>query len=137
MKLYVFGNGNLSFQNFLPYYHQPITELIRQNTAISFIVCDFKGVDTLVMELLKCETAQVTVLHIGEKPRYIPDKYKTQVSNWTITGGFETDTDRDQAAIAACTHFLAYDFNSNNQRKSGTQSNIETCITLGKIRIVS
>lgn len=136
MKVYVFGNGNLSFADFMQLYQKPITKLIQQDATVSFIVCDFKGVDTLVMELLKCETAKVTVLHIGTKPRYMPDKYRTQVNNWEITGGFETDTDRDHAAIAACTHFLAFDFNSNNQRKSGTQSNIELCVELGKERVV-
>ena len=87
-------------------------------------MCDYKGVDTLVMELLKSEASKVTVYHIGERPRYLPDKYKTKVSGWKLIGGFETDEARDMAAIESCSHYLAVDFNSDEQRKSGTLKNI-------------
>jgi hypothetical protein len=44
---------------------------------------------------------------------------------------------RDEAAIEACTHFLAHDINSDENRKSGTQRNIERCLELGKERVNS
>ncbi|MBF7089959.1 hypothetical protein IUY40_00145 [Flavobacterium sp. ALJ2] len=132
--IYVFGNGNLSFESFKVYYERPIMQLLLKNK--NFIVCDFKGVDTLTMELLKCITANVTVLHIGEKPRYIPDKYKTEVSKWHIIGGFQSDKERDNVAINMCTHFLACDLNTNKKRKSGTQANIEDCLNKHKISIL-
>jgi len=131
--IYVFGNGNLSFKNFIDYYEKPITQLLNKN--VNFVICDFKGVDTLTMELLKCATPNVSILHIGEKPRYLCDKYKTKVGQWDIIGGFQSDHERDVAAINMCTHFIAYDFNSNENRKSGTQMNIESCLNQHKIRL--
>ena len=76
-----------------------------------------------------------TALHIGEAPRYLPDRYKTRVQQWTLQGGFADDAERDQAAISQCTHFLAYDFNTNDKRTSGTRKNIDRCLALGKIRL--
>lgn len=134
MKIYIFGNGNIKYSDFENLYLKPIKRLIA-NSNPEFIVCDFKGVDTLIMEYLKCESQNVNVLHIGEKPRYIPDKYRTKVSNWKIIGGFEDDNSRDKYAIDNCTHFIATDFNSNEKRKSGTQKNIEFCQSINKIKI--
>jgi hypothetical protein len=136
VKVFVFGNGNLSFKDFLEYYEKPITEILKTNSP-SFVLCDYKGVDTLTMELLKCETTNVSILHIGTTPRYSPDKYKTKVSQWNFIGGFQSDKERDTAAINMCTHFLAYDFNSNEKRKSGTLTNIENCLIENKIDIKS
>ncbi len=133
MRLYVFGNGNLSFEDFLVYYREPLLALDEQTTE--FLVCDFRGVDTLVMELLKQRTRRVQVFHMGERPRYLPDRYRTKVSGWELRGGFADDTARDDAALAACTHFLAIDRNSDARRKSGTQRNIERALALGKVRV--
>ncbi|MNE69937.1 hypothetical protein D3C80_1656950 [compost metagenome] len=80
-----------------------------------------------MMEFLKCQTPNVTIYHIGEKPRYAPDKFKTQVGNWNFIGGFSSDKERDLQAMDDCTHFLAYDFNSDSKRKSGTATNIGLC----------
>ncbi len=102
-----------------------------------FTVCEFRGVDTLTLELLKSLTPNVTVLHIGDKPRYMADKFKTQVSHWNIKGGFVNDIERDIYAINSCTHFLALDFNSDAKRKSGTLKNIELCLSQNKIEIKS
>jgi hypothetical protein len=134
MNIYIFGNGNLSFDHFIEYYEKPLRSYLSRKD-VSFLVCDFKGVDTLVMELLKCTSSQVTLYHIGERPRYLPDKYRTKVSQWQLKGGFESDEARDLAAIDHCTHYLAVDFNSNAQRKSGTQANIELCQERKKSRI--
>lgn len=101
MRLYVFGNGNLGFDAFLAHYRAPILALDPSTTE--FLVCDFRGVDTLVMELLEDRAAQVRVFHIGTAPRYLPSRYRTRVSSWTLVGGFEDDDVRDAAAIAACT----------------------------------
>ncbi|MEZ4430699.1 MAG: hypothetical protein R3A51_23730, partial [Nannocystaceae bacterium] len=75
------------------------------------------------------------VFHVGERPRYLPDRYRTKVSGWTLVGAFASDEARDAAAIEACTHFLAHDVTSTPARVSGTQRNIERCLALGKQRI--
>jgi hypothetical protein len=77
MNIFVFGNGNIRFFDFLKYYERPLRKYINDKNC-SFSVCDFRGVDTLIMELLKCANSRVTVYHIGKIPRYLPDKYKTQ-----------------------------------------------------------
>jgi hypothetical protein len=136
MNIYVFGNGNLSFSDFKIYYEEIISRFM-DNENVIFFLCDFRGVDVLTMELLKCNSKNVCIYHIGEKPRYFPDKYKTKVSNWSILGGFENDEQRDKEIIMKCTHFVAFDFNSDNKRKSGTQKNIELCESLGKIRLTN
>lgn len=134
MDIYIFGNGNSSFSDFIKHYETPLRQYI-SNEEVAFSVCDFRGVDTLAMELLKCATGKVSIYHIGERPRYIPDTYKTKVSQWKCIGGFEDDKARDMAAIANCTHYIAVDFNSTESRKSGTQENIALCESLRKIRI--
>lgn len=136
MNIYIFGNGNISFHDFKLHYEQLINRFLEEDTVM-FSVCDFKGVDTLTMELLKCNTTNVAVYHIGDQPRYFPDKFKTKVSSWHIVGGFENDEQRDLAVIKNCTHFIAVDFNSDTIRKSGTQKNIERCEQLGKIRLTN
>ena len=134
MKIYIFGNGNISFSDFKRLYEKPLLHYCSLDN-VEFLLCDFRGVDTLTMEVLKTETSNVTVFHLGEKPRYLPDKFKTKVNDWRIVGGFVSDEQRDGECINACTHFLAVDFNSDNKRKSGTQKNIERCKELGKIKI--
>lgn len=136
MKIFVFGNGNLTFENFGRLYIEPLNIIIEKENP-TFLLCDFRGVDTLMMEFLKCKTSKVIIHHIGEHPRYYPDKYKTKVADWQFIGGFISDNERDKAAINSCTHFLAYDFNSDEKRKSGTFKNIENCITQNKIDIKS
>lgn len=134
MNTFIFGNGNLSFTDFVEHYSKRI-KMIGFGTDIHFTICDFRGVDTLTMEFLKCEAANVSIFHIGEMPRYLPDKFRTRVSEWNLIGQFKSDKERDLAAIENCTHFLAFDFNSDESRKSGTQKNIEKCLKLNKIRL--
>lgn len=134
MNIYLFGNGNLSFTDFLQLYGEPIKQ-IGFGAEIHFTVGDFRGADTLAMEFLKCETPNVSVYHVGKNPRYLPDGFKTMVDKWNLVGGFSSDADRDNAAIENCTHFLAFDFNSDESRKSGTQKNIIKCLELKKIRL--
>lgn len=134
MKVYIFGNGNISFEDFEKHYVRTINNLLIDKT-VEFIICEFRGLDTLVMEYLKTKSANVTIIHIGERPRYMPDKYKTKVSQWKVIGNFEDDTSRDDFAINNCTHFIAVDSNSNEKRKSGTQRNIEHCLALGKVQV--
>jgi len=133
MKLYLFGNGNLRFEEFLAHYVHCLERSMPADT--SFVVCDFRGADTLVMEYLKHRTGRVQVFHMGDRPRYLPDKYRTKVSQWELVGGFDSDEARDHAAIDAATHFLAYDTNSSAKRTSGTGHNIARCLELGKIRL--
>jgi len=135
MKIFIFGNGNINFDDFEIFYKKPLEPFLN-NKNTEFILCDFRGTDTLVMELLKNHTSKVIVYHIGKKPRYYPDKYKTKVSQWTIKNGFISDEERDLTAINDCTHFLAKDFNSNKKRVSDTQKNIQECIKQDKINIL-
>ena len=134
-QVFVSENGNTSFSDFLKYY-QPHLETLVNEEDTYFILADFRGIDVLSMEFLKTRTSNVKIYHIGEKPRYFPDKFKTLVKNWTLLAGFTSDNERDNAAIKDCTHFLAIDFNSDEFRKSGTQKNIDNCILLGKISIL-
>lgn len=136
MNIYLFGNGNISFEDFRIHYEEVISRCLSDET-VHFSLCDFRGTDTLVMELLKCTSANVSVYHMGEKPRYLPDKFKTKVGSWKIIGGFENDAQRDMEVISQCTHFIAIDFNSDEKRISGTQKNIDLCEKLGKIRLTN
>ena len=135
-NIYIFGNGNISFDDFKFHYEEVINRNLHDE-HVTFLLCDFRGTDTLTMELLKCASANVSVYHIGEKPRYLPDKFKTHVGSWKIIGGFENDAQRDLELINECTHFIAVDFNSDEKRISGTQKNMELCEKLGKIRLIS
>lgn len=134
MNIYIFGNGNISFNDFKKYYESVMIKYIDLKN-VNFLLCDFKGVDVLAMEVLKCSSANVSIHHIGENPRYLADKFRTKVSSWKIIGNFESDAQRDEEVIKKCTHFIAIDFNSDDNRKSGTQKNIEFCEKLGKIRL--
>lgn len=134
MTIYLFGNGNISFEDFRTYYESPILKAL-ETTDVAFALCDFRGTDALAMELLKSLSANVSIYHVGERPRYFPDKYKTKAGEWRVIGGFTSDEERDHAAIDACTHYLTVDFNSDAKRKSGTLRNIGRCEALGKIRL--
>ena len=131
MQLYVFGNGNLSFEAFVEHYARPLSRV--DTASARFLVGDFRGVDTLVMEYLKVRSPRVTVFHRGDRPRYLPDPFRTRVGEWEILGGFRSDGARDRAAIDRCSHFLAVDFNTDATRTSGTQRNIDRCLALQKI----
>ena len=134
MTIYIFGNGNLSFQDFLSYYQEPLKPYLNDND-VSFVVGDFRGVDTLAMELLKTNSVNVSVYHLFEAPRYLPDKYKTKVGAWKLQGGFGSDEERDSAMISCCTHFLGVDVNSSPKRESGTSKNLQKCLDAGKASI--
>jgi hypothetical protein len=135
MKIFVSGNGNTSFEDFLQYYAAPISQILEKEADAQFLVGEFRGTDILTLEFLKTKTALVQVFHVGSAPRYFPDKFKTYAQNWQLVGGFTSDASRDAAAIEACTHFIATDFNSDEKRTSGTLKNIQKCLKLGKIRL--
>lgn len=132
-KIYVFGNGNLSLEKFNQFYIERLKDF--DLSECKFIIGDFCGVDTLMMEYLKEKSENVMLLHIGQKPRYFANTFKTKAGKWEIKGDFISDLERDNYAISNCTHFLAIDFNSDEKRKSGTLKNIEKCLCLNKIRI--
>lgn len=132
-KIYVSGNGNVSWENFHQFYLEPIKKL--NLSECEFIIGDFSGTDTLMMEFLKDKSENVTILHVGKRPRYFVNSFKTKVGKWKVIGDFTSDLERDLFGIEYCTHFLAADFNTNEKRKSGTLKNIEKCLSLGKIKI--
>lgn len=133
--IYISGNGNTSFEDFQHYYLPHLQEL-SGDPEHHFIVGEFRGIDVLTLEFLKTKTANVSVYHCGEKPRYMPDPFRTHVREWKTVGGFKSDGERDRAAIERCTHVLAIDFNSDDNRKSGTQKNIERCLQMGKVLLL-
>lgn len=135
-RIFIFGNGNLSFEDFLNYYH-PVLEQVIQQPDTSFLIGDFRGVDTLVTEWLKCRTAHVSVYHLGHRPRYRADEFKTFTSEWSFNGHYDSNLSRDLAMVDACTHFLGFDFNSDAKRTSGTYKNIQACSRQKKIRLSS
>jgi hypothetical protein len=134
--IYVFGNGALSFDDFRALY-VPAIETALERTETSWVVCDFRGVDTLTMEYLKTQTASVTVLHVGAAPRYLPDRRYTQVEKWTIRGGFADDDARDQAALASASHFLAVDRFSRPVRATATARLIDNARAAGCAPLVA
>lgn len=136
MITYVFGNGNTSWEDFIRYY-VPHLDRLAADPGNAFMVCDFRGVDTLTLEYLKTRTGNVSLYHVGDRPRYLPDAFRTRAGEWKLVGGFPSDGVRDGAAIEACTHFLAIDFNSDDQRKSGTLKNIEKALKIGKVAILA
>ncbi len=126
------GNGNLPFDVFCSHYVPALERALAADAG--FIVCDFRGADALTLEWLKTRTGDVEVLHVGERPRYLPDRYRTKVSNWTIRGGFASDDERDEAALEGATHVLAHDFNSKPDRMSGTGKLLARAAELGRLR---
>ena len=133
MILYIFGNGNLSYQDFHTFYVGQLQRV--QDLNPSYILGDFRGADTMAMEYLKTASRNVRIFHMGARPRYYPDAYCTLVGKWKKVGWFKSDESRDDAAIESCTHYLAVDFNSDENRKNGTRRNIELCNSFGKIRL--
>lgn len=132
-KIYVSGNGNVTWENFHQFYIEPLKKL--NLSEYEFIIGDFSGTDTLMMEFLKNKSENVTIIHVGTRPRYFANSFKTMTGRWKIIGGFSSDYERDQFGIEHCTHFLAADFNTDEKRKSGTLKNIEKCLSLNKIAI--
>lgn len=132
-KIYVSGNGNLSWENFHQFYIEPLKKL--NLSECEFIIGDFSGTDTMMMEFLKDKCENVTILHVGKRPRYLANSFKTKTMKWNVIGGFVNDYERDMFGIDLCTHFLATDFNTDEKRKSGTLKNIEKCLSLGKIKM--
>ncbi|WP_294301246.1 hypothetical protein [uncultured Chryseobacterium sp.] len=132
-KIFVFGNGNLSWENFHLFYIEPL-----KGTTFSeceFIIGDFAGADTMMMEYLKDKTENVTIIHMKDRPRYSVNTFRNQAARWKMIGKFVSDGERDEYGISNCTHFLAVDFNSDETRKSGTLKNIEKCVSLGRIKL--
>ena len=138
MKIFICGNGNISFETFLEKYIEPIENLSSEIDIedIEFILCEFRGLDVLMLEYLKTKSRNVTVLYMGNKPRYKPDEFRTFVKEWQFLGGYSSNLERDLAAIDMCTHFLAYDTNSDHNRMSGTLKNIKKCLSLGREQLI-
>jgi len=129
--VFICGNGNISFDAFAHDYLDKIKHAA--NSGMSFVLCDFRGADILSMEVLKTLSANVTICHVGSRPRYTPDKYKTFVSKWKFIGGFLGDADRDDYAANLAKYIIAADYNSDENRKSGTRTNIEKFLSSEKL----
>lgn len=134
-KIFIFGNGNLSFNDFIRHY-VPVLENVYALLETEFILSDFRGTDTLAMEWLKSKTPNVTIFSVGDKAHYLPDQFNTFVPDWKLKNGFEHHTQRDTALVNACTHFLAIDFNSDQVRTSATNKSIRKCLQFNKIQLI-
>ncbi len=126
----------MSFDDFRGLYVLAIDSAL-ERVATSWVVCDFRGVDTLTMEYLKTRTAAVSVFHVGAAPRYLPDRRHTHVDEWTIRGGFADDAARDQAALASATHFLAVDRFSTPKRPTATARLVDRAMAAGRVPLVA
>lgn len=134
MVLYVFGNVNTSWDDFVRYYVPQLDEWAADGSR-GFVVCDRPGVDTMALEFLKTRTGNVRLFHVGETPSYLPEAYRTRVGEWSIVGKFHSVASRDMAALEACTHFLAVDSNPDDRYSSATLQNIHRAKSMGKVAV--
>lgn len=128
-KVYIFGHNNITWNSFVAYYESALHDTIQTWVDAEYLVCDARGCDTLTMEWLKTQTDLVTVHHMFEKPRYLPDTYKSKVSSWSIQGGFISDKHRDTYCVDKCTHFVGF----SSRPDSSTQKLRDLCLEKGKI----
>ncbi|MGI9581363.1 hypothetical protein ACR1PO_09135 [Chryseobacterium sp. RRHN12] len=88
-KIYVFGNGNISWDNFHRFYIEPIKEC--NLSECEFLIGDFTGTDTLMMEFLKDKTSNVTILSYRRETKifckYIQLPGGKLENNWRISNG--------------------------------------------------
>ncbi|WP_210148445.1 hypothetical protein [Chryseobacterium scophthalmum] len=63
-KIYVSGNGNVTWENFHQFYIEPLKKL--NLSEYEFIIGDFSGTDTLMMEFLKDKSENVTIVQVEE-----------------------------------------------------------------------
>lgn len=86
---FISGHLDLSEKDFFRHYREKI--IVAVAAGCKFIVGDAKGCDAMAQELLTFwPIVNVTVYHIGDKPRNNVGKYLTK-------GGFKSDEDRDKA----------------------------------------
>ena len=84
MHLYIFGNGNLSFDDFLAYYRGPLSKL-DYGSGVRCIVCDFRGTDTLATLLrADIDTASVTISEVTPTP--VPPALPLMAAGLAILG---------------------------------------------------
>ncbi len=82
-KIYVSGNGNVSWEKFQQFYIEPLKKF--NLDECEFIIGDFSGTDTLMMEFLKDKTEKVTILHVGKRPRYFANSFKQKLKNGKLS----------------------------------------------------
>lgn len=78
-KIYVSGNGNVTWENFHQFYIEPLKKL--NLSEYEFIIGDFSGTDTLMMEFLKDKSENVTILHVGKNQDILPICLKQRQRN--------------------------------------------------------
>jgi len=90
---FISGHGYLTYEDWLLHYKSKLDKVLSNKGF--FILGDYKGCDVLCMEYLKNKTSNVTICHMFDKPRYLPDKFNSLVKNWEIIGNFVSDESRD------------------------------------------
>lgn len=112
--VFIFGHGDVTEKEFEKYYKFKIDKAVSLN--YSFLICDYKGADTLAQDYLK-NYNKVTVFHMFENPRY-----KANIS-WKTIGGFQTDLERDSYGTFNSNYDIY--FVRKGREKSGTMNNVK------------
>lgn len=136
-RYFISGHTDLSFDDFIKHYKEPILIAIKNDPNCTFVVGDAPGVDIMAQHLLirilgEDGINRITVYHIGTHPKNIVFINDTPLKS---TGGFTSHTAKDKAMTLASDIDIAY-VRSNEESKllygdkfnpkriSGTQQNI-------------
>lgn len=112
---FIFGHGDITKEEFDLHYIPYINKGISLNHT--FIVCDYKGADTMAQEYLNfIQYNKVIIYHMFEKPRVQSNIL------WETKGGFISDDERDSKCTLESNYDIAY--LKINREKSGTAKNI-------------
>jgi hypothetical protein len=128
MTAFISGHLDISQEDFETHYIRIIDNAIIK--GCKFIVGDARGVDNLATNYLinKAQTPNITVYHIGTKPRNF-------FEGCNYKGGYKTDIERDEAMTNASDFDIAWVRPEEEAKKlygnkykpgriSGTQQNI-------------
>ena len=116
---FISGHRNISEIEFEK-YKEKISNILQDVPDALFVVGDYHGVDIMcqnyLLDELEINPQQITVYHMFNSPRNVNPK----VVN--LSGGFESDEERDAAMTANSTKDIA--FVRNHTELSGTAQNI-------------
>lgn len=116
---FISGHRNISEIEFEK-YKEKISNILQDVPDALFVVGDYHGVDIMcqnyLLDELEINPQQITVYHMFDSPRNVNPK----VVN--LSGGFESDEERDAAMTANSTKDIA--FVRNHTELSGTAQNI-------------
>lgn len=111
---FISGHLDLTYAEFMTHYIRDIWRALVRGD--SFIVGDAGGCDKLAQEELSKYVNGVMVYHMFDAPR-------NNTGNFPTVGGFESDSERDAAMIAASDYDIAWV--RPGREKSGTAKNLK------------